>query len=113
MKPVKEMREVEITFPLPSMTNAYMCRPGAYASHLIGHESQGSILALLKKKGNRRYFFFSMITFINNPFAVTGYFSLYLFHLGWAQDLSAGLYPGAKDFDFFTITVTLTEEGSS
>ncbi|KAJ1339328.1 hypothetical protein BSLG_006029 [Batrachochytrium salamandrivorans] len=29
----------------------YKCSPSQYASHLIGHESNGSILSLLKKKG--------------------------------------------------------------
>ncbi|KAI9336531.1 Metalloenzyme, LuxS/M16 peptidase-like protein [Obelidium mucronatum] len=51
VKPVKDTRSLQITFPLPDLTNQYLCKPSHYISHLIGHESEGSILALLKKKG--------------------------------------------------------------
>ncbi|KAJ3281261.1 Insulinase (Peptidase M16) [Rhizoclosmatium sp. JEL0117] len=51
VKPVKDSRSLQITFPLPDLTKFYRCKPSSYLSHLIGHESEGSILALLKKKG--------------------------------------------------------------
>ncbi|KAI8612850.1 Metalloenzyme, LuxS/M16 peptidase-like protein [Chytriomyces sp. MP71] len=81
VKPVKDLRSLKLTFPLPDLTEFYLCKPASYASHLIGHESEGSILALLKQKG-------------------------------WANDLSAGASSGAINFEFFTISIGLTEEGS-
>ncbi|KAI9355143.1 Metalloenzyme, LuxS/M16 peptidase-like protein [Zopfochytrium polystomum] len=81
IKPVKEIRELQINFAFPDLTELYLCKPSSYVSHLVGHESEGSILALLRK-------------------------------LGWARELSAGERLGAKGFGFFTISITLTEEGS-
>ncbi len=51
VKPIKELKEVIITFPLPDTSELYKANPSRYVSHLIGHEGDGSILALLKKKG--------------------------------------------------------------
>ncbi|KAJ3416993.1 hypothetical protein HDV05_007475 [Chytridiales sp. JEL 0842] len=51
VKPVKDLREVEIIFPLPYQIPHYRTNPASYLAHLIGHESNGSILALLKKRG--------------------------------------------------------------
>ncbi|KAJ3326456.1 Insulinase (Peptidase M16) [Blyttiomyces sp. JEL0837] len=81
IKPVKDLRNLEIVFPLPELALQYRCGPGSYVSHLVGHESEGSILALLKAKG-------------------------------WAQDLGASSSRGATNFDFFKISIGLTEEGS-
>jgi len=36
---------------MPSLEEHYKKKPADYLSHLIGHESDGSILALLKEKG--------------------------------------------------------------
>ncbi|KAL5037149.1 hypothetical protein BDV3_006687 [Batrachochytrium dendrobatidis] len=51
VKPVKETRTLTLTFPCADTRKLYKCSPSQYASHLIGHESNGSILSLLKKKG--------------------------------------------------------------
>ncbi|KAI8847500.1 Metalloenzyme, LuxS/M16 peptidase-like protein [Chytridium lagenaria] len=51
IKPVKNIPSLELMFPLPDLTAFYRTRPSSYLSHLIGHESDGSILALLKKNG--------------------------------------------------------------
>lgn len=49
--PVKDLRSLSIVFPLPNTDEHYLKKPTHYLSHLIGHESQGSLLSLLKKKG--------------------------------------------------------------
>ncbi|KAJ3072227.1 Insulinase (Peptidase M16) [Podochytrium sp. JEL0797] len=51
VKPVKDTRSLQLTFPLPDLSAYYLCKPSHYLSHLIGHESEGSLLALLKQKG--------------------------------------------------------------
>eukprot|EP01104_Vermistella_antarctica_P017836 TRINITY_DN6412_c0_g1_i1.p1 TRINITY_DN6412_c0_g1~~TRINITY_DN6412_c0_g1_i1.p1 ORF type:complete len:1087 (+),score=280.46 TRINITY_DN6412_c0_g1_i1:370-3261(+) len=49
--PVKEARTLDMNFQLPSQMNHYLEKPTHYISHMIGHESRGSILAALKAKG--------------------------------------------------------------
>ncbi|RKO84131.1 Metalloenzyme, LuxS/M16 peptidase-like protein, partial [Blyttiomyces helicus] len=51
IKPVKDLRQLQITFPFPYMLPHYRAHPDRYVAHLIGHEGEGSILSLLKKKG--------------------------------------------------------------
>ncbi|KAI9096425.1 Metalloenzyme, LuxS/M16 peptidase-like protein [Phlyctochytrium arcticum] len=51
IKPVKELRHLEITFPFPDTQPLYKVQPSKYLAHLIGHEGEGSILSLLKQKG--------------------------------------------------------------
>ena len=51
VKAVKEMRLLTVTFSFPDMRELYKQRPGEYISHLIGHEGDGSVLALLKRNG--------------------------------------------------------------
>ncbi|KAJ3343860.1 Insulinase (Peptidase M16) [Gonapodya sp. JEL0774] len=51
VKPVKDFRQLEITFPFPDELKWFRSRPGSYISHLLGHESEGSILSLLKSLG--------------------------------------------------------------
>ncbi|KAI9477913.1 MAG: Metalloenzyme, LuxS/M16 peptidase-like protein [Benjaminiella poitrasii] len=51
VKPVKDERSLEITFPFPDQRPLYAVQPGRYLSHLIGHEGRGSVLSLLKKNG--------------------------------------------------------------
>ncbi|TPX51820.1 hypothetical protein SeMB42_g00517 [Synchytrium endobioticum] len=80
VKPVKEMKHLEMTFPFPDVTQDYRIHPQEYISHLIGHEGDGSILALIKSRG-------------------------------WALSLSAGVTSGGTNFDFFKISVELTDEG--
>ena len=50
---MKDLRDVVLIFPLPSLNEHYLTTPGDYLSHLIGHEGPGSILSLLKDKGNQ------------------------------------------------------------
>src|SRR3989344_2986946 len=49
--PVKDLRNLGIIFPFPATDEHYLKKPTHYLSHLIGHESQGSLLSLLKKRG--------------------------------------------------------------
>eukprot|EP00941_MAST-03F_sp_MAST-3F-sp1_P003543 g3543.t1 len=49
--PIKDLRYVRVTFPLPQVEEYWMKKPLRYLSHLLGHESAGSVLALLKTKG--------------------------------------------------------------
>lgn len=51
LKPVQELRELTVTFPLPAVRDYYRQKPLAYVSNLIGHEGEGSLLSLLKKEG--------------------------------------------------------------
>ncbi|KAI8967298.1 Metalloenzyme, LuxS/M16 peptidase-like protein [Mycotypha africana] len=55
VKPVKDVRSLEMTFPFPDQRPLYAVQPGRYLSHLIGHEGRGSILSLLKKHGWANY----------------------------------------------------------
>ncbi|KAG0316487.1 Insulinase (Peptidase M16), partial [Dissophora globulifera] len=51
VKPVKDVRSLEIKFPFPDQYPFYTVHPARYLTHAIGHEGSGSILSLLKKKG--------------------------------------------------------------
>ncbi|KAF9586639.1 Insulinase (Peptidase M16) [Lunasporangiospora selenospora] len=51
VKPVKDVRSLEIKFPFPDQYPHYTIHPARYLTHAIGHEGGGSILSLLKKKG--------------------------------------------------------------
>ncbi len=48
---LQEKRELTLIFPLPETQSNYLAKPNAYFQSLIGHEGEGSILALLKAKG--------------------------------------------------------------
>ncbi|EDK46772.1 conserved hypothetical protein [Lodderomyces elongisporus NRRL YB-4239] len=51
-KPVKEMHQLELSFMVPDdLENKWASKPQSYFSHLLGHESEGSILYYLKHKG--------------------------------------------------------------
>ena len=49
--PIKDKHMIMLHFPLPSMEAHYLSKPDRYIAHLLGHESEGSILAYLKLKG--------------------------------------------------------------
>uniref|UniRef100_T1ISN5 Insulin-degrading enzyme n=1 Tax=Strigamia maritima TaxID=126957 RepID=T1ISN5_STRMM len=49
--PVKDIRNLNITFPIPDLQQYYKTSPGHYLGHLIGHEGPGSLLSELKAKG--------------------------------------------------------------
>lgn len=48
--PVKELRSVSISFPIPDLRHQYKSKPASYLSSLVGHEGYGSLLSELKKK---------------------------------------------------------------
>ncbi|ODQ53020.1 a-pheromone processing metallopeptidase Ste23 [Saitoella complicata NRRL Y-17804] len=50
IKPVKDIRRLDMTFTFPDTQPNYASQPERYLSHLIGHEGPGSILSYLKKK---------------------------------------------------------------
>ncbi|XP_018401507.1 PREDICTED: insulin-degrading enzyme-like isoform X1 [Cyphomyrmex costatus] len=49
--PIKDIRNLGISFPLPDMRQHYRSAPEHYVSHLLGHEGKGSLLSALKSKG--------------------------------------------------------------
>ncbi|KAG5318579.1 IDE enzyme, partial [Pseudoatta argentina] len=49
--PIKDTRNLDISFPLPDMRPHYRSSPEHYVSHLLGHEGEGSLLSALKAKG--------------------------------------------------------------
>lgn len=49
--PVRDARTLQMIWPLPSVREFYRSKPTRYLAHLVGHESEGSITALLKEKG--------------------------------------------------------------
>ncbi|KAJ3126641.1 Insulinase (Peptidase M16) [Nowakowskiella sp. JEL0407] len=53
VKPVKDLRRLDLTWKFPDTgADEYkLTKPSRYLSHLIGHESEGSILSYLKKNG--------------------------------------------------------------
>lgn len=51
IEPVKEIRRLQFSFPLPESRSLYPARPAHILSNLLGHEGDGSLLAFLKEKG--------------------------------------------------------------
>lgn len=51
IKPEKELRQLTFNFPIPNPDQFYDKKPFAYIAHLLGHESKGSLLSLLKRLG--------------------------------------------------------------
>ncbi|QPG77399.1 hypothetical protein FOA43_004812 [Brettanomyces nanus] len=49
-KPITEMRALQLSFPVPDSNPYWEYLPSKYLSHLIGHESKGSLLYSLKEK---------------------------------------------------------------
>ncbi|XP_031777802.1 insulin-degrading enzyme isoform X2 [Nasonia vitripennis] len=49
--PIKDIRNLNITFPIPDMQEHFRAAPVHYWSHLLGHEGKGSLLSTLKEKG--------------------------------------------------------------
>ena len=78
--PIKEMKKLDLEFTLPDLREHYRCNPTRYISHLIGHEGEGSLLSLLKKKL-------------------------------WVNELYSGNYRVLRGFEFFIISMELTDEG--
>ncbi len=51
IKPIKSIRQLRLSFPIPSYRKEYRSKPGAVISHLLGDEGAGSVLSFLKQKG--------------------------------------------------------------
>jgi insulysin len=51
LKPVKDLRTLTMVFATPDPFPVRFWKPASYLSHLIGHESAGSVLSLLKDRG--------------------------------------------------------------
>lgn len=51
VEPMKEIRKLLLSFPMPSTDAYYQRKPLSYFAHLIGYEGEGSLLLALKDKG--------------------------------------------------------------
>ncbi|XP_071947721.1 insulin-degrading enzyme-like [Antedon mediterranea] len=49
--PVKDLRQLNISFAIPDMSEHYKSKPSHYLGHLVGHEGIGSLLSELKSQG--------------------------------------------------------------
>jgi len=49
--PVKDLRNLEISFALPSTRGLYKSKPGRQLGFILGYEGKGSLLSYLKDKG--------------------------------------------------------------
>ncbi len=48
--PVKDIRHLNITFPIPDLHPYYKTGPGHYLGHMVAHEGKGSLLSELKAR---------------------------------------------------------------
>lgn len=51
IEPVKDIRSLTLTFPIPEFRSKWQQKPLYYISSLVGYEGQGSLLSYLKDKG--------------------------------------------------------------
>ena len=49
--PVKDLRDLELSFSLPSTRSMYESKPGRQLGFILGHEGDGSLLSYLKNQG--------------------------------------------------------------
>lgn len=49
--PVKDQRKLSITFPMPTIEDQWRTKPDMFWGHLLGDESESSLIAKLKKAG--------------------------------------------------------------
>ncbi|KAL3863624.1 hypothetical protein ACJMK2_005374 [Sinanodonta woodiana] len=49
--PVKDIRNLSVSWSIPDLHEHYKTNPGHYLGHLIGHEGAGSLLSELKARG--------------------------------------------------------------
>lgn len=49
--PVKDMKTLKLSWPIPDTELEYKSQPAHFISHLLGHEGHGSLLSELKKLG--------------------------------------------------------------
>ncbi len=50
-RPIKELREMTLSFSLPSIAEYYKEKPLDFVAYILGHEGKGSLLSLLKQQG--------------------------------------------------------------
>lgn len=50
VNPVKDVKKLILSFPLPEMQKYYRSKPLSYFAHLLGYEGTGSLLLALKEK---------------------------------------------------------------
>ncbi len=50
LKPIKDIRQLTFSFPIDSVQAFEDSKPSQYLSNLLGHEGEGSLLALLKSR---------------------------------------------------------------
>ncbi|MBF8999543.1 insulinase family protein [Vibrio nitrifigilis] len=51
VEPLKEIRKLILSFPLPGTESHYQIKPLSYFAHLLGYEGDGSLMLALKDKG--------------------------------------------------------------
>ncbi|KJY83064.1 peptidase M16 [Vibrio galatheae] len=51
VEPVKEIRKLILTFPMPSVDQYYQTKPLSYFAHLLGYEGENSLMLGLKERG--------------------------------------------------------------
>ena len=51
IEPIKELRQLKLAFPMPESLSTYQYKPLQIINHLLGHEGDGSLLALFKQRG--------------------------------------------------------------
>ncbi len=51
VEPIKEQRQLSMTFPVPPIEPHYRTKPTQFIANLLGHEGAGSLLSLLKDLG--------------------------------------------------------------
>ncbi len=51
IEPRREMHRLEFRFPITGTADKNETKPHQYVAHLLGHESSGSLLSVLKEKG--------------------------------------------------------------
>ena len=51
IEPRREMRRLELRFPMPETASQLATKANQYVGHLLGHESTGSLLSVLKNRG--------------------------------------------------------------
>ncbi|XP_076104390.1 insulin-degrading enzyme-like isoform X1 [Mytilus galloprovincialis] len=49
--PVKDVRNLSMSWPIMDLHPYFKCNPGHYLGHLVGHEGKGSLLSELKNRG--------------------------------------------------------------
>ncbi|GBG26802.1 Insulin-degrading enzyme [Hondaea fermentalgiana] len=49
--PIRDVHQLRLTWQIPTQLAAYLSKPHEFLSHLIGHESKGSILSIAKSRG--------------------------------------------------------------